>query len=243
MIDRQDRGLNKKTVEYYTEKHHIIPKSLGGTNDSENLVLLTGREHYVAHWLLTKFTGNTTKQKMVFAFWLMALTNKDNNKNLSREKITSRQFQRARVLHSVERLTYKNNRPYVRKKPYSAEEQEMRKEAGRRLAKLRAENEQVSKMAQEKSLKTRKDKIEAGAYELHFSADSLNRLEQARKISARTSRRTRGTKTTYNNNVSFYCFRDALWYCNTYLNEKIKTKSMIKVRCEDKNNLFWEFVK
>ena len=39
----------------YIEKHHIIPRSLGGTNDKENLVALSGREHYIAHLLLARF--------------------------------------------------------------------------------------------------------------------------------------------------------------------------------------------
>lgn len=38
----------------YYEKHHIIPKSFGGSNKKENLVLLTAREHFLCHWLLTK---------------------------------------------------------------------------------------------------------------------------------------------------------------------------------------------
>lgn len=38
----------------YFEKHHIIPKSLGGTNDASNLVKLTARQHYIAHLLLYK---------------------------------------------------------------------------------------------------------------------------------------------------------------------------------------------
>lgn len=40
--------------EGYTEKHHIIPKCLGGTNDKENLVKLTAREHFIVHQLLVK---------------------------------------------------------------------------------------------------------------------------------------------------------------------------------------------
>lgn len=43
-----------KTKENYFEKHHIVPRCLGGSNDKENLVLLTGREHFVAHLLLIK---------------------------------------------------------------------------------------------------------------------------------------------------------------------------------------------
>jgi hypothetical protein len=38
----------------YTERHHIIPKSLGGDNSKENLIRLSAREHFLVHWLLTK---------------------------------------------------------------------------------------------------------------------------------------------------------------------------------------------
>lgn len=42
----------KKGKGVYYERHHIIPKCLGGTNDGSNLVLLTAREHFVCHKLL-----------------------------------------------------------------------------------------------------------------------------------------------------------------------------------------------
>jgi hypothetical protein len=38
----------------YTENHHILPRSLGGSDDKSNLVSLTGREHWIAHLLLHK---------------------------------------------------------------------------------------------------------------------------------------------------------------------------------------------
>ena len=41
----------------YAESHHIIPKSLGGSDDQINLVDLTAREHFICHWLLTKPVG------------------------------------------------------------------------------------------------------------------------------------------------------------------------------------------
>lgn len=43
----------------YTERHHVVPKCLGGDNSLENIVRLTPEEHYVAHQLLVKLNpGN-----------------------------------------------------------------------------------------------------------------------------------------------------------------------------------------
>ena len=64
----QFRKLNK--AEGYTENHHIIPRSLGGSNDKDNLVELTGREHWVAHMLLYKVTKS---YKMAHACHMMAM--------------------------------------------------------------------------------------------------------------------------------------------------------------------------
>ena len=51
IISRSDQPVKK---DGYYEEHHIIPKCLGGTNDKTNLILLTYREHFIAHLLLTK---------------------------------------------------------------------------------------------------------------------------------------------------------------------------------------------
>jgi len=56
----------------YYEKHHIIPKSLGGTANSENLVKLTAKEHFICHLLLPKITTGNNKHKMIHAFWFMS---------------------------------------------------------------------------------------------------------------------------------------------------------------------------
>lgn len=92
---RKDRILDEN--EYY-EKHHIVPKSLGGSNDKENLVYLTAREHFVAHQLLYKMSSNTNERiKMVNAWNRMRFGNKSQNK-----KITSRQFELVRKTFAKE---------------------------------------------------------------------------------------------------------------------------------------------
>lgn len=56
----------------YCEKHHILPRSLGGSDDPENLVKLTAREHFIAHLLLTKIHKSGPNHfKMVKAINMM----------------------------------------------------------------------------------------------------------------------------------------------------------------------------
>jgi len=42
----------------YSELHHIIPKCMNGTNEKDNLVYLSAREHFICHLLLTKIYPN-----------------------------------------------------------------------------------------------------------------------------------------------------------------------------------------
>jgi hypothetical protein len=58
-----------KRGEVYYESHHILPKCQGGDNSIGNLVLLTGREHFICHWLLTRAYPNDIKLR--HAFWRM----------------------------------------------------------------------------------------------------------------------------------------------------------------------------
>lgn len=48
-----DRARNR-IIDGYSERHHVIPRCLGGNNKKENLVRLTPEEHYLAHQLLIK---------------------------------------------------------------------------------------------------------------------------------------------------------------------------------------------
>lgn len=58
----------------YYERHHIIPNSLGGSDDKTNLVLLTSREHFVCHVLLPKMCENSSdRYKMDWALTAMSM--------------------------------------------------------------------------------------------------------------------------------------------------------------------------
>lgn len=69
----------QRTLLEYTEEHHIVPRCVGGTDDSHNLVMLTPEEHYVCHQLLVKiYPGN---MKLVKAAMFMVASNKHQRRS------------------------------------------------------------------------------------------------------------------------------------------------------------------
>ena len=87
----------KKSSNALVEKHHIIPKSLGGNNRKENLIELTPREHFICHLLLPKMTEGINKRKMSFALSMMTASNKNHNRDY---KITSKIYDLIKKLSS-----------------------------------------------------------------------------------------------------------------------------------------------
>jgi len=94
---------NAKLIERncYIERHHIIPKSLGGTNDLNNIVKLTAKEHYICHLLLTKMVEGKLKRSMCFA--LNAISNCRKNSHL---KLTAKQYERVKIQYSNSRIGF-----------------------------------------------------------------------------------------------------------------------------------------
>lgn len=67
----------------YTERHHVIPKSLGGDNSTSNLVILTAREHFVCHKLLTKMTEGIDRRRMQYALVMFMRRNPNHQRVLT----------------------------------------------------------------------------------------------------------------------------------------------------------------
>ena len=59
-------GTEEKPSEMYYERHHIIPKALGGSNLPENLIYLPARVHFIVHWLLYKIHKNATMARAFY---------------------------------------------------------------------------------------------------------------------------------------------------------------------------------
>ena len=65
-------ALQGQVVEGYSEKHHIVPRSHGGSNKKDNLIALTPRQHFIAHRMLWKAYGGS----MARAYFMMSATGK-----------------------------------------------------------------------------------------------------------------------------------------------------------------------
>lgn len=65
------------------EQHHIIPKCLGGSNKKENLILLTPKEHFIAHLLLANMYDGKIKAKLCYALMKMCMCNPNQKRKIS----------------------------------------------------------------------------------------------------------------------------------------------------------------
>jgi hypothetical protein len=88
LINNAQHEIRNKKESYY-ELHHIIPKCQGGQDDSSNLVLLTAREHFIAHMLLWR--NDRTNYKLFAP--LLYFKQHRHVKN-------SRTYQEIRIIHS-----------------------------------------------------------------------------------------------------------------------------------------------
>lgn len=66
----------------YSEVHHILPRSLGGGDEAENLIRLTPEDHYFAHLLIAKMHGGTQWTAVV----MMGTSRRDGERRWVRQR-------------------------------------------------------------------------------------------------------------------------------------------------------------
>ena len=93
------KNAQNRQIDGYVEKHHIIPQSLGGSNETINLVKLTAREHFICHWLLVKFQTGKNKSKMIYA--LNGMKRNGDCTQRYETKITSRVYENLKKQFSI----------------------------------------------------------------------------------------------------------------------------------------------
>lgn len=95
----------------YEESHHIIPRCMGGTDESSNLVKVSARVHFILHWILCK--QYPKNRALTYAFNAMCR----NDKNQLERKQNSKHYKYARERFSS---THPLNDPIVRLKHKTA---------------------------------------------------------------------------------------------------------------------------
>ncbi len=84
----------------YSEKHHIIPTSLGGGNVKENIVRLTAKEHYICHLLLVKMVKkDSVEYKKMCMAWGQMHWCESENQNRRFKVVNSRLYKTLREEH------------------------------------------------------------------------------------------------------------------------------------------------
>ena len=114
--------------EEYHERHHIVPKSVGGCDDDDTLIDLYAREHYEAHKLL--YEENPDNEKLAFAWWMMSTK---NYKTAGRYELTAEEYELAKIALSEaqskakrEQFADKDNHPMFGKTHSKESKERMR---------------------------------------------------------------------------------------------------------------------
>lgn len=159
IYDEIIKKARSEIKEGYIEKHHILPKCMGGNDDPENIVQLTAREHYICHWLLAKIHNTNS---LWHAFGMMHIgTGKHSRSAFNYERL-----RKARSLA----MTGSNNHMFGRKSVFISHSEEAKEKIRqsrigkkRKPFKRRSPSEETRRKISESNRKTaalkRKEKV------------------------------------------------------------------------------------
>lgn len=172
MITRKDRIAEEGK---YYERHHIVPRCIGGENTKENIVKLTAREHFIAHWLLWRIYGTFS---MAAAFRSMCNFRNEGQKHTH---ISSRAFSEAREAQSKKMSEFMKGRRHSLGYTHNIETCEKMASAKRNMTEENRENIGKAQLGQKRSTTTiakmkakRAEKIYP--YEFYFQNELIDTL-------------------------------------------------------------------
>jgi hypothetical protein len=130
----------------YYERHHIIPRCLGGNDANNNLVLLTAREHFICHKLLTYIYPNDRNIALAFHQMTFGVHKKSYN-------VSSRDFSYARERISLIGLSQETKRKISEKHKNKVISLETRKKMSEKLKGLKRSEETKKRISDSKKIK------------------------------------------------------------------------------------------
>lgn len=99
-------NAQQRTTDGYVEKHHIIPKSIGGDNSKTNIVELTAREHFVCHRLLVRMVQDNDTSKMAYASWQQGRSLKQKGIKISSRLYESLKLELSKAYKGKKRMPF-----------------------------------------------------------------------------------------------------------------------------------------
>lgn len=164
---------NKNDGNYY-EKHHIIPRSLGGDDSKDNLVLLTAREHFLAHYILWKFNPCRQTAYAFHTMIYMANSNQDRNYKM----ISSKVYQRLKIQYA-EYVSITNKGNKTRLGTHLSDESKekiARAHRGKKLSEEHKQKDRLSNLGRKHSEETKRKISENNKGKHPMSEEHKNRL-------------------------------------------------------------------
>jgi hypothetical protein len=154
----QDAITNPK-MDSYKEYHHIIPRCIGGNNDKSNLVKLTARQHFIAHWLLFKIHKTS---KLANAWYNMLRIGAGQDER----RINSRMFEickRERNKILSKKMTGSGNHFYNKHHTPETKQKLSFAHKGKDYRSKKTINDWICNVAKQQKSKTHRGKIGAGS--------------------------------------------------------------------------------
>lgn len=110
------RGQERPAFEGYKERHHIIPRCMGGSDEENNLVDLTPEEHFVAHQLLVKIHPDNINLWRAVKLMTSGNTKQGRSKNKMYGWLKREKFFKDNRIEVVCKLCSKSFRAYASSK-------------------------------------------------------------------------------------------------------------------------------
>ena len=163
----------------YHERHHIVPKCLGGTDEKENLIDLFAREHFEAHRLLA--LENPENDSLAYAWTMMAFV---KDKNQERYELTPEEYEEARIKQSrlaAKRFTGENNPMYGKRGENSPMFGKHHSEEVRKKISKGNKGKQISETTRQKMKENHTDMSGENnpMYGKHFSDESREKMRES----------------------------------------------------------------
>lgn len=98
----------------YVERHHIVPKCMGGSNQNTNIVKLTAKEHYICHKLLHYMYPES--RSLARAYYAMCVL---TTKSQGRVKPSARTVEEAKIANSLSRRGIPKSKTAIEKRTKS----------------------------------------------------------------------------------------------------------------------------